>query len=75
MSSNSAKASIALVEVLNDPTAPGQNTIIKAVNSILDRTGINAPEEKQTIREQNIFILPAKDVSMPFDHRNLVEDD
>jgi uncharacterized damage-inducible protein DinB len=62
MSSNSAKAVISVVEVLDDPTMPGANTTLKAAKELLDRTGVQAPQEVTKIEARNIFILPAKEV-------------
>ena len=60
MASNTAKAAIALSDVLDDPTLPGATNLIKASKEVLDRTGITAPEQKERVVERNIFILPAK---------------
>lgn len=60
LASNTAKATISVVSVLDDPTAPGQNTVIKAAKEILDRTGVVSEEDQNKVIERNIFILPAK---------------
>lgn len=60
LASNTAKATISVVSVLDDPTAPGQNTVIKAAKEILDRTGVVSEEDMNKVVERNIFILPAK---------------
>lgn len=62
LSSSTAKAVLSIDAVLDDPTAMGANTILKAAAQVLDRSGVVAPEEKAKAVEKNIFILPAKDV-------------
>lgn len=61
LSANTAKAVISVVGVLDDPTAPGQNTVLKAAKEVLDRTGVVKEEDQNKIIERNIFILPAKE--------------
>lgn len=61
LSSNSALAVIHIVDVLIDPTMPGANTTLKAAKELLDRTGVQAPQETTKVETQNIFILPAKE--------------
>ena len=63
LAATTAKAVISLDGVLDDPTAMGANTIIKAAKEVLDRTGVVAPEQKEKVIERNIFILPAKQTS------------
>lgn len=60
LATNTGKAVVSLVDVLDDPTQMGAGNAIKAAKEILDRTGVVAPQEQVTI-ERNIFILPAKD--------------
>lgn len=60
LAATTAKAVLSLDGVLDDPTAMGANTIIKAAKEVLDRTGVVAPEQKEKVIERNVFILPAK---------------
>jgi hypothetical protein len=62
LSANTAKAVISVVGVLDDPMAPGQNTVLKAAKEVLDRTGVVKEEDQNKVIERNIFILPAKEV-------------
>lgn len=62
LSANTAKAVISVVNVLDDPTAPGQNTVLKAAKEVLDRTGVVNVEDQTKVIEKNIFILPAKEI-------------
>lgn len=57
---SSAKAAMSLVQVLNDPTAPGVKNIIPAAKEILDRGGVFKEEAPQISEVRNVFILPAK---------------
>lgn len=60
LSANSAKASIELVGIINDPTTPGANTSLKAIKEVLDRSGIKEQESEDRTVEKNVIILPAK---------------
>lgn len=62
LSANSAKAVINIIGILDDPTAPGATNTLKAAKELLDRTGVQAPQEVTKVETQNIFILPAKDI-------------
>jgi hypothetical protein len=61
--SSTAKASIAIVDLINDPNLPGAKNILAASKEILDRGGVNKEENPTGPIEQNIFILPAKESS------------
>lgn len=63
LSAHSAVASISIVDVIIDPTMPGANTILKAAKELLDRTGVQAPQEAVKVEARNVFILPAKEVT------------
>lgn len=58
----SAAAINRLKEVIEKPTTPGADNIIKAANSLLDRAGLGKKETQEVeIRaDQGIVILPAK---------------
>jgi len=60
---SSAKASISLVSVLNDPGGIGAKQIITASKEILDRASVVKEETPSAIEVRNMFILPAKDYS------------
>lgn len=58
---NTAKATIAMIEVLDNPNLPGNKNIITAADKILDRGGI-VKKEETVVQEQNfMFILPPKE--------------
>lgn len=58
--SNTAKAAISLVDVLEDPNRPGMKNSIAAAKEILDRGGV-VKDETPVVQEQTfMFILPAK---------------
>ena len=58
---NTAKATIAMIEVHDNPNLPGNKNIITAADKILDRGGI-VKKEETVIQEQNfMFILPPKE--------------
>lgn len=61
---SSAKAAMSLVQVLNDPTAPGVKNIIPAAKEILDRGGVFKEEAPQISEVRNVFILPAKNTDV-----------
>lgn len=58
----SSKAINALRDVIETPTRPGSDNIIKAANSLLDRTGFGKKEtqEIELKADKGIVILPAK---------------
>ena len=59
MAASTARATISLVSVLDDPNQPGLDRTIKAAKEILDRGGV-VKDETPTVKEQNfMFILPA----------------
>lgn len=62
---NSPKAALALVGLLNDPNQSGAQNKIKVAESILNRTGVNAPKEEINLKVPSggLFILPAKEVT------------
>lgn len=62
LASITAKAVLSIDDVLDDPTAMGANTVLKAAKEVLDRSGVVAPEQKQEQIIKNIIILPEKDV-------------
>jgi hypothetical protein len=61
IASNTAKAVISIVDVINDPNLPGTKNILSAAKEILDRGGVNKEETLNVQQEQNMFILPAKE--------------
>jgi hypothetical protein len=61
LTASTAKAVMAIDGVLDDPTAMGANTILKAAQQVLDRSGVVAPEVGPKEIIKNIIILPAKD--------------
>jgi hypothetical protein len=58
----SGQAINALKDVIESPTKPGSDNIIKAANSLLDRTGFGKKEtqELEIKADKGIVILPAK---------------
>lgn len=60
LESNTLKASIGLVQVLNDPSAVGNKNVIAAAKEVLDRGGVYKEETIIAVDEKNMFILPAK---------------
>lgn len=59
LAASTAKASISLVSILDDPNQPGLDRTIKAAKEILDRGGV-VKDETPVVKEQNfMFILPA----------------
>lgn len=59
LAANTARASISLVSILDDPNSPGLKNVIAASKEILDRGGV-VKDETPTVKEQNfMFILPA----------------
>ena len=58
-----AKAVMSIDGVLDDPTAMGANTTLKAAKEVLDRTGVVAPEKKQEQTVRHVIILPEKDTA------------
>lgn len=61
LSASSARASVAVVRVLDEPELPGTKNILEAAKQILDRGGVFKEEKSVQVQEHNIFILPAKD--------------
>lgn len=61
LAATTAKAVMSIDNVLDDPTAMGANTVLKAAKEVLDRTGVVAPEEKQQQTVRHVIILPEKD--------------
>jgi len=61
---NSPRAALSLVGLLDDPNQSGAPNIIKAAESILNRTGVDAPKEEINLKipSGGLFILPAKEV-------------
>jgi hypothetical protein len=59
--SNTGKAAISIVNVLTDPSAPGQKNSLAAAKEILDRGGVFKEEAPQITEIRNMFILPSKD--------------
>lgn len=58
---NTAKATIAMIGVLDEPNAVGAKNILVAADKILDRGGI-VKKEETVVQEQNfMFILPPKE--------------
>lgn len=59
---DSGQSILALQEVVRTPTKPGSDNIIKAANSILDRTGFGKKEtqEVELKADKGIVILPPK---------------
>lgn len=61
LQANSGKAALSIVDVLRDPSAPGQKNVLVAAKEILDRGGVFKEEQPQVIEHRNMFILPPKD--------------
>lgn len=60
---NTARATIGLIDVLDNPTLPGATNLMKAADMVLDRGGI-VKKEETVVQEQNfMFILPPKESS------------
>lgn len=58
LAAHTAKASLSLVSILDDPNQPGLKNTIAAAKEILDRGGV-MKDETPVIKEQNfMFILP-----------------
>jgi hypothetical protein len=60
IASSTPKASYELVNIFNDPTAPGAKTVLAAAKEVLDRGGVNKEETPTGPIEQFMFILPPK---------------
>jgi len=56
------KASHKLTDVLDNPSLPSANNLMKAATEVLNRAGANAPKEDVNLRvpEGGLFIMPAK---------------
>lgn len=59
---SAAKASVKLVNVIDDPNQIGAKNIIAATNSVLDRAGVFKEEAPKVSEVRNVFILPAKEI-------------
>jgi hypothetical protein len=60
IAASTARASLQLVNIYLDPTAPGAKNIIATSKEILDRGGVYKEERVQVQDESNMFILPPK---------------
>lgn len=60
LASNTAKAVIAITDVIENPATIGAANALKAAKEVLDRSGVVAPETREKVVERNIFILPPK---------------
>lgn len=58
---NTAKASIHLVSILDDPNMIGAKNVIATAKEILDRGGVFKEEDSVKQIERNIFYLPPLD--------------
>ena len=61
IAASTARASLQLVNIYLDPTAPGAKNIIATSKEILDRGGVYKEERVQVQDESNMFILPPKE--------------
>ena len=64
LAAHSAKASVAIVSVLDDPSALGTPNLIKAAESILNRAGVGSKDGslELNVPDGGLVILPAKNV-------------
>ena len=62
LATSTAKAVISLVDVIDDPNVPGTKNILTAAKEILDRGGVYKEETVHVQQQDNMFILPAKEV-------------
>lgn len=60
----SIKAAFAMEDVLLNPNAPGTGNIIKAAESILNRTGVKEDESVSGLPDGAVLILPEKKVTI-----------
>jgi hypothetical protein len=60
----SVKASFAMEAAMMDPNAPGTGNIIKAAESILNRTGVKEDESVSSLPDGAVLILPEKKVTI-----------
>lgn len=63
MAANAVKAAVRISDLLDAPTTPGADNIIKAGKELLDRSGAIRKTEGEgtSIKADNVFILPQKD--------------
>lgn len=65
LAAHSAKATIAMINVLDDPSALGTPNLIKAAENILNRSGVAQKEAVSLdIPEGGLVILPAKNIKV-----------
>lgn len=62
LAGNAVKATFKMVDVLDNPSALGNDRLIAAAKEILDRAGlVKKEQQEQIIKADNIYILPPKD--------------
>lgn len=65
IAAHTAKATIAMINVLDDPSALGTPNLIKAAENILNRSGVAQKEAVSLdIPEGGLVILPAKNIKV-----------
>lgn len=57
---NGTRAAIAMIDVLQDPTALGNKEKMQAAKDIMDRAGFQKTEKVEVKTETPLFILPEK---------------
>lgn len=58
---NTPKASIGLVNLIDEPSQIGAQNKLKAASEVLDRAGIGKTEKHEVEVKSGLFILPAKE--------------
>lgn len=58
---NAPKASIGIVNIIDEPSQIGAQNKLKAAEAVLDRAGIGKTEKHEVEVKSGLFILPAKD--------------
>lgn len=66
IAAHTAKATIAMIQVLDDPSALGTPNLIKAAENILNRAGVSNKDANISldIPEGGLVILPAKNLKV-----------
>lgn len=71
LAAHSAKATIAMINVLDDPSALGTPNLIKAAENILNRAGVAQKDGVSLdIPDGGLVILPAKNIKVTSDESN-----
>lgn len=73
LAAHSPKAALELVGLIIDPNQSGAPNKLKAVQEVLNRTGVNAPDKNQgdinlKVPQGGLFIMPAKESQKEIDN-------